>query len=127
MREIIPCSDRPADMAQPYTVILIADSHGSDGGYSAEVLELPGCFADGDTANEAMHHIQAAIESWIAAARAMGQTIPPPMVLQGYHGRVALRLPRSLHRRAALLAQRDGVSLNQWLVAAIAVAGGEKG
>jgi hypothetical protein len=39
---------------------------------------------------------------------------------QGYSGKIALRLPRSLHRQAALMADRDGVSLNQYLVVAIA-------
>jgi predicted HicB family RNase H-like nuclease len=32
----------------------------------------------------------------------------------------ALRMPRSLHRRAAQFAERDRVSLNQFFVAAIA-------
>jgi predicted HicB family RNase H-like nuclease len=35
-------------------------------------------------------------------------------------GAIALRLPKSLHRQAALCAARDGVSVNQWLLMAIA-------
>ena len=37
----------------------------------------------------------------------------------GYGGRIALRLPKSLHRQVAIAAQRDGTSLNQFIVAAI--------
>lgn len=35
-------------------------------------------------------------------------------------GKVALRLPKSLHRLAALYAAREGVSLNQFLASAVA-------
>ena len=46
---------------------------------------------------------------------------------QGFGGKVALRLPKSLHRQAAQLAARDGVSLNQFLVSAIAERVGAEG
>lgn len=44
----------------------------------------------------------------------------PRVAARGRPARVALRLSKSLHKRAALLALRDGVSLNQWLLEAIA-------
>jgi predicted HicB family RNase H-like nuclease len=56
----------------------------------------------------------------LQAALDLGQDIPVPSTSQDYGGKIALRLPRSLHRRAAELADREGVSLNQFLVAAIA-------
>jgi predicted RNase H-like HicB family nuclease len=102
---------------KPYVRILIPDE---DGGYSAEILEFPGCFAEGDTAGEAMRALERAAGSWIQAALDQGQDIPEPYQNQGYGGKIALRLPRSLHRQAVRLAARDGVSLNQFLVAAIA-------
>jgi predicted RNase H-like HicB family nuclease len=102
---------------KPYARILIPDE---DRGYSAEILEFPGCFAEGDTADEAMQALERAAESWIQAALDQGQEIPEPYQNQGYGGKIALRLPRSLHRQAARLAARDGVSLNQFLVSAIA-------
>jgi len=36
------------------------------------------------------------------------------------NGKVALRLPKSLHRRAVLYAAREGVSLNQFLMTLVA-------
>ena len=104
-------------LQEPYTVILIADS---SGGYTAEILEFPGCFAEGETANEAIDHLKLAAASWERAALAQGQDIPPQFRHHGYGGKIALRLPKSLHRHAALLAARDGVSLNQFLVATLA-------
>lgn len=101
----------------PYARIVIPDE---DGGFYAEVLEFPGCFAEGETVEEAFSNLDKAATSWIEVARANGQDIPEPSSSFGFGGKVALRLPRSLHKRAVRLAQRDRTSLNQFLVAAIA-------
>jgi len=111
--------DTPRDyLTKPYARVLTPDAE--YGGYTAEILEFPGCVTEGDTPDEALENLEAAAEGWIEAALSMGQDIPEPSDAQGYGGRVALRLPRSLHRRAMQLAERDGTSLNQFLVAAVA-------
>ncbi len=104
-------------LKEPYTHILVPDDMG---GYAAEILEFPGCFAEGETANEAMKALDRAAAAWIRAALAQGQEIPPPFRNQGYGGKIALRLPKSMHRQATQFAERDGISLNQFLVSAIA-------
>ncbi|MBI3329112.1 MAG: type II toxin-antitoxin system HicB family antitoxin [Nitrospinae bacterium] len=104
-------------LKEPYGRILIPDEHGH---YSAEILEFPGCFAEGATADEAIQALERAAKVWILAALDQGQEIPPPFMNQSFGGKVALRLPRSLHRMAARFAERDGTSLNQFLVTAIA-------
>jgi antitoxin HicB len=104
-------------LKEPYTCILVPDEMG---GYAAEILEFPGCFAEGETPNEAMKALDSAAAAWIRAALAQGQEIPPPLRNQGYGGKFALRLPKSLHRQATQFAERDGVSLNQYFVSAIA-------
>ena len=104
-------------LEQPYARILIPEA---DGSFSAELLEFPGCYAEGETADQAYRNLEAAANSWIAVALAQGQDIPPPSANHGYSGRIVLRLPRDLHRLAARKAQRDGVSLNQCLVTAVA-------
>jgi predicted RNase H-like HicB family nuclease len=104
-------------LKEPYARILIPDEQG---GYSAEILEFPGCVAEGETADETIQALERAAESWIQAALDQGQNIPEPLMNQGYGGKIALRLPRSLHRQAARMAERDGVSLNQFFVSAIA-------
>jgi predicted RNase H-like HicB family nuclease/predicted DNA-binding protein len=100
----------------PYSRILIPD----EGTYAAEILEFSGCFSQGDTPDEAIANLENAARSWIQVALDQGQEIPEPYVNQGYAGKIALRLPRSMHRQATRLAERDGVSLNQFLVSAIA-------
>ncbi|MDI7277626.1 MAG: toxin-antitoxin system HicB family antitoxin [Anaerolineae bacterium] len=109
----------PADLLKrPYARILTPDPE--SGTYTAEILEFPGCIAEGDTPQEAYANLESAAEAWIVAALSLGQDIPQPLASDGYAGKVALRLPRSLHRTASQMAKRDGTSLNQFLVAAIA-------
>lgn len=103
-------------LTMPYSRVLVPQP---DGGFFAEVLEFPGCYAEGETADEALSNLNEAMEGWIEAARGMGQ-IPPPFALQGYSGKIVLRLPKSQHRDAARRARMEGVSLNQYLVTAIA-------
>ena len=105
-------------LKKPYSRILIPDDE--SGTFTAEVLEFPGCIAQGDTVQEAYERLEEAAKAWIEAALELGQEIPPPSLAFGYGGKVALRLPKSLHRHAAMAAERDGTSLNQFIVAAIA-------
>ena len=104
-------------VSEPYSRVLVPDP---SGGYFAEILELPGCFAQGDTPDEAITNLNEAMEGWFETALAEGQSIPPPLATAGYSGRVLLRLPKSLHKAAARRAEVEGVSLNQYLVAAVA-------
>lgn len=113
----MPKNDTAEILSRPYSRVLIPDSEGR---YSARLLEFPGCLADGDTSEEALKNLEEVAESWIESAMAQGMAIPEPFENQGYRGNVALRLPRSLHKRAAEFARRDGVSLNQFLLYAVA-------
>ena len=103
-------------LAKPYSRVLVPHPAG---GYFAEVLELPGCFSQGDTPEEAVKNLEEAMVGWVSAALDAGQAIPEPLALRGYSGHVALRMPKSLHREAVRRAELEGVSLNQYLVIAI--------
>lgn len=104
-------------LKKPYSRVLIPNDNGT---YSAEILEFPGCFAEGNSPDEAIRNLEESAMSWIEANWEQGLDIPEPAMNQGYSGKVALRLPRSLHRQGARMAERDGTSLNQFLVTAIA-------
>jgi antitoxin HicB len=104
-------------LKSPYARILIPQE---DHTYFAEILEFPGCFAQGTTPQEAFGNLEEAAKAWIESALDQGQEIPPPSTNEGFSGRLILRLPRSLHRRATRMAERDRTSLNQFLMAAIA-------
>jgi predicted RNase H-like HicB family nuclease len=102
----------------PYHLVLTPEL---DGGYSAEILEFPGCFADGSTPNEAIAHLKSTVHSWIEASLQIGHAIPEPLEIGSYSGRIQLRLPRDIHRRATQMAEVEGVSLNQFILVAVAM------
>ncbi|HEY6324651.1 MAG TPA: type II toxin-antitoxin system HicB family antitoxin [Thermoanaerobaculia bacterium] len=105
-------------LKKPYTRVLIPDAE--SGTFTAQVLEFPGCVAQGNNPAEAYERLEAAAESWIEAALEMHQEIPQPANDAQFGGKYALRLPRSLHRQAAQLAELDGTSLNQFIVTTLA-------
>ncbi len=51
---------------------------------------------------------------WLQDARAHGDSIPKPT--HQYSGKMSLRMPASLHRKIAEEAERQGVSINQWVL-----------
>ena len=46
--------------------------------FLAEMPELPGCMADGSTAEEARQNIQLVAQDWIKMAKYMGREVPAP-------------------------------------------------
>jgi predicted RNase H-like HicB family nuclease len=114
--------DRPESYLQlPYHFELVPDVD-ADGrtGWVVEVAELPGCISQGSTPDDAIERVRDAMLGWISVALADGQSIPLPREEATHSGRVLLRMPRSLHGELSRLAETDGVSLNQWVVAALA-------
>ena len=59
-----------------YEVILYWST--KDDSFIAEVPELPGCMAHGDSQIEALENVTRAIELWIDTATEFGDPIPEP-------------------------------------------------
>lgn len=61
-------------------------------------------------------------KAWVEVALEEGKNIPEPTnpYSSNYSGKFTLRLPKTLHRELALLAEDEGVSLNQYLLYLIA-------
>ncbi|HEY9826612.1 MAG TPA: type II toxin-antitoxin system HicB family antitoxin [Stenomitos sp.] len=106
-----------------YPIMLYPDP---DGGYVAEIKDLPGCITQGDTAEEAVEMIDDARQLWLKTAHQHGDSIPLPSTNTQYSGKTMLRMPRSLHQALAEGAERDGVSLNQYLVSLLSQAVGRR-
>lgn len=49
-----------------------------DEAYVAEVPELPGCMADGNTYQQALANAELIIKEWIETANEIGRDIPEP-------------------------------------------------
>lgn len=113
-----------APLTYPFAVRELAPSDG--GGYLIEVLDLPGCIADGETVEEAMTKASEAVSEWIDAAKELGRSIPEPNSHQNYSGKWVQRVPKSLHQQLAATAKREGVSLNALATAILAEGLGRK-
>lgn len=100
-------------MRRPYERVLIPEA---EGGYSAYISEFEGCFAEGESADEALSNLESTALAWIEAEQDAGRTIPDARNQMEYSGKVLLRLPKTLHGQLVRQASNEGVSLNQYLV-----------
>lgn len=96
-----------------YPITLYLDN---EGGYTAEIKELHGCLTQGETIEEAVENIEDARVLWIKTAYDYGDDIPLPATETQFSGKVLLRMPRSLHSKLVAGAEREGASLNQYIV-----------
>jgi antitoxin HicB len=110
-------------LKRPYARLVTPDT---DGSFFAEIVEFPGCFATGKDAADAYQNLESVAVDWINTAVAQGQDIPEPMDSNEYSGKTVLRMTKGLHRRAALWAEREGTSLNQFINTCVAEAVGER-
>jgi antitoxin HicB len=83
-----------------------------DGSWVAEAPDLPGCVAASTDPRDLLALADDSIAAWIDAAIDDGRPIPAPAMDDAYSGRFLLRVPKSIHRRLATQARREGVSLN---------------
>ena len=104
-------------LSAPFVRMLVPDME--EGGYVAEVLELPGCISEGDTPDEAYRNLDDAMSAYIASLLEHNRPIPEPVGDKEYSGHFPLRMSTEVHRIAALRAMQEGISLNQWIVNAI--------
>jgi predicted RNase H-like HicB family nuclease len=49
-----------------------------DNAFLAEVPELPGCMADGQSYKEALANVESIVEEWIETSQSLGRPIPEP-------------------------------------------------
>lgn len=104
-------------LATEYPFRVIADP---EGGYVIVFPDLPGCMTQVDRVDEIGPMAEDARQGWIETAYERGMEIPPPSYPEEYSGKFNLRIPRSLHRRLAESAEREGVSLNQHVATLLA-------
>ena len=63
-------------MNKKYEIIIFWSNE--DEAFIAEVPELPGCKADGETYQEALKNVEQIIDEWIETAIELGRPIPQP-------------------------------------------------
>ena len=100
-------------MKMPYTRLVQEMNDESGHYFYGRVLELDGCQSTGDTLEELYNELNEAMEGYIEVKLLNGLPIPIPENTQNYSGKFNVRLPKSLHQRLAVEAEKEGVSLNQ--------------
>ncbi|GAB4028604.1 type II toxin-antitoxin system HicB family antitoxin [Spirosoma koreense] len=63
-------------MGPKYEIIIYWSEE--DDSFIAEVPELPGCMADGETYQEALSNAEVVIQEWLETAEGLGRPIPKP-------------------------------------------------
>jgi len=101
-------------LALEYPFQAVADP---DGGYVIIFPDLPGCLTQVDEIAEIGPMAEDARQGWIETAYEHGMEIPLPSYPEEYSGKFNLRIPRRLHRELAEEAEREGISLNQYVTA----------
>jgi RNA polymerase sigma-B factor len=113
----------------PYQLDVRSERDGERIRWTATVEELPGCTSRGETADEALAGLRAAMESWLTAAIAEKREIPQPgqdagksRASHSYSGRFLVRMPKSLHEELARAAEKEQISLNRLVTDVLASA-----
>lgn len=86
-----------------------------------EYPDLPGCSAVGKTQEEALVESKTASELWLDAYYDDHHCYPDAKPMsQTFSGRIALRIPKTLHKELSEQAQLEGVSLNSLIITLLA-------
>jgi antitoxin HicB len=91
-----------------------------DRGYIATCPEFPGLSAFGETPEGALAEARVAIPVFIKTYVEDRIPIPEPRGVHRHSGQFRLRLPQSLHDHLVKMADAEGVSLNQFVLDALA-------
>lgn len=98
----------------PYTRIVQEIDDESGHYFYGRIMELDGCQSTGDTLEELYKNLNEAIEGYIETKIENNLEIPCPVIQEGFSGKFIVRLPKSLHMRLSIEAEKEGVSLNQY-------------
>ena len=108
-------------MKLPYTRLVQEINDESGHYFYGRILELDGCQSTGDTLEELYEGLKEAMEGYIEVKLENGLEIPIPENIEKYSGKFNVRLPKSLHQRLSIEAEKEGVSLNQLVLYKLAL------
>ena len=86
-----------------------------DDAFIARVAEFPSLAAHGESQEDALREIEEIVKFVLSDLKKNKEPIPEPLGRRFFSGRLVLRMPEYLHRKLAIEASQQGVSLNQLL------------
>lgn len=108
----------PSEQAKPTDYQIVLHWSDEDECYVATIPAWQHVKTHGSTIEQASRNAMDVLAMLIADAKKRGERVPPAQ--KRFSGNLRLRLPESLHAKLAREAEREGVSLNHWLVARLA-------
>lgn len=105
-----------------YAIVIREEIHEGETYVVGRALEFPNICVFASDVESAREQVIDLIETIQDMCIEDGENMPLPMSLQqeNFSGRVTLRMPASLHARTARQAEQENVSLNQYIVTALA-------
>lgn len=91
-----------------------------DGEYAGLCTEFPSLSWLASTRTDALDGIEQLVAQVVADMFSNGETPPEALAEKNFSGRLVLRLTPEQHRRLAISAMEEGVSLNRYLCARLA-------
>jgi len=112
---------------ESYTITIRKEEDDGEILYVGRVAEFPNISAFEDTFEATRSLVIDSIQTLkkIADEAQVDFPFPYPAPSDEFSGRVTLRLPKSLHAKVSRMAAQDDISVNQYLVAAVATYVGE--
>jgi predicted HicB family RNase H-like nuclease len=112
---------------ESYTISIRKENHDGEILYVGRVAEFPNISSFEDSFEEARALVIDAIQTLKKIADETQTQFPAPYPIQSdeFSGRITLRLPKTLHAKISRQAAQEDVSVNQYLVTAIATYAGE--
>ena len=91
-----------------------------DQGFIVTCPDFPGLSAFGETPEEALAEAKVALNLFIESLQASGDPLPKTTECVDYSGQIRFRMPKTLHASLAQKAEKEGVSLNTWIITLLA-------
>lgn len=85
----------------------------------AEYPELKYCSGGGKTQIEALQMAEEEKRFYLEALKNIGEEVPVPNKFHNYSGKFSVRVSKSLHAKAVVAAQEEGLSLNALVLEAL--------
>jgi len=86
-----------------------------DEAFIGRVAEFPSLAAHGPTLQKGLRETIAVVEGTLEDLGESGETMQVPFSKRSYSGRINVRMPEHLHRRLAMEAEQQNLSLNRWI------------
>ncbi|MBK8460966.1 MAG: type II toxin-antitoxin system HicB family antitoxin [Micropruina sp.] len=87
-----------------------------DGEFVATCVEFPSLSWLADSQPAALQGLVDLVADTVTALTAEGEAVPEPMAQRTYSGKFNLRVGAGLHRRLAIKAAEEHLSLNQYVI-----------